>query len=240
MQVLLPLKEFAVSKQRLAGVLSATERARLLQSMVCDVLGVLTQHRDIERIAICSRDRAAQWLANCYDVEFIDEQRTHAADLNAAVNAAVTGLADAGCSDILVVHGDLPLLSTQDISTFLQCHRDAHSSAVTIAPDRRGLGTNLLAWRPLRQFQAQYGADSFAQHRAQALSLDAQLSICELSGARCDIDEPDDLLLMLAQSHEKNVAHNTITFLHESGIAERLHSMQLGEHVKAEVLRERG
>jgi 2-phospho-L-lactate guanylyltransferase len=240
MQVLLPLKEFAASKQRLAGVLSATERACLLQSMVGDVLAVLTQHRDIERIAICSRDRAAQWLANCYDVEFIDEQRTHTADLNAAVNAAVNGLADAGCSDILVVHGDLPLLSAQDLSTFLQRHRDAQSSAVTIAPDRRGIGTNLLAWRPLGQFQTQYGADSFAQHCAQARALSAQLSICELPGARCDIDEPDDLLLMLAQSHQESVAHNTISFLHESGIAERLHTMQLGEHVNTEVLRERG
>jgi 2-phospho-L-lactate guanylyltransferase len=239
MQVLLPLKEFAASKQRLAGVLSVTERACLLQSMVGDVLGVLTQHRDIERIAICSRDRAAQWLANCYDVEFIDEQRTGAADLNSAVNTAVSNLAENGCSDILVVHGDLPLLSAQDISTFLQRHRDAQSCAVTIAPDRRGVGTNLLAWRPLQQFQTQYGADSFALHCARAGALDAQLSICELPGARCDIDEPDDLLLMLAQSHA-SVAHNTISFLHDSGIAERLQAMQLGEHANVGVQRERG
>lgn len=239
MQVLLPLKEFAASKQRLAGVLSVTERACLLQSMVGDVLGVLTQHCEIERIAICSRDRAALWLANCYGVDFIDEQRTHAADLNDAVNAAVSNLASDGCSDILVVHGDLPLLSAQDISIFLQRHRSAQSSAVTIAPDRRGVGTNLLAWRPLRQFQTQYGADSFAKHCAQARSLNAQLTICELPGARCDIDEPEDLLLMLAQSHV-GVAQNTISFLVESGIAERLQAMQLGELANTEVQRERG
>ena len=241
MQVLLPLKEFAASKQRLAGVLSVTERACLLQSMVGDVLGVLTQHPDIKRIAICSRDRAALWLANHFGVEFIDEQRTHAADLNHAVNSAVRGLAAEGCDDILVVHGDLPLLSAQDVSTFLLRHRSARAalSAVTIAPDRRGLGTNLLAWRPLQQFQTQYGADSFAKHCAQAHALDAQLTICELPGARCDIDEPEDLLLMLAKSNA-GVAHHTVKFLNESGIAERLQTLQIGSQEFVGVNREHG
>lgn len=225
MQVLLPLKEFAASKQRLAGVLSVTERARLLQSMVGDVLGVLTLHREIERIAICSRDRSALWLANYYGVDFIEENRARGGDLNSAVNAAVRDLAANGCTDILVAHGDLPLLSAQDISTLLHCHRSADQCAVTIAPDRRGIGTNLMAWRPLEKLQAQYGTDSFARHCAQARALNMQLSVCELAGARCDIDEPEDLLLMLSQTAD-SAAHNTLTFLYESGIAERLQNLQ--------------
>ncbi|MDB6061073.1 MAG: hypothetical protein JWM78_1176 [Verrucomicrobiaceae bacterium] len=226
MQVLLPLKEFAASKQRLSGVLSSIERARLLQSMVGDVLGVLTLQRDIERIAICSRDRSAQWLANYYGVDFIDEDRDCGGDLNGAVNAAVRDFAAQGCTDILVAHGDLPLLSAQDLSMFLRGHNSGGEHAVTIAPDRRRGGSNLLAWRPLQKFHVQYGVDSFARHCAQARAIDAQLTICDLPGARCDIDEPEDLLLMLAQTTD-SAAHNTVTFLYESGIAERLQSLQL-------------
>jgi 2-phospho-L-lactate guanylyltransferase len=232
MQVLLPLKEFAASKQRLAGVLSATERVRLVQSMVGDVLGVLILHRDIERIAICSRDRSAPWLANYYGVDFIEEERTANANLNSAVNAAVRTLAAQGCNDILVAHADLPLLSAQDLSAFLQCHRSAGENAVTIAADRRGVGSNLLAWRPLEYFQTQYGSDSCAWHSAQARLLRAQLTVCDLPGARCDIDEPEDLLLMLMQSGD-SVAHNTLTFLYESGIAERLQTLPIGTNTGA-------
>jgi 2-phospho-L-lactate guanylyltransferase len=232
MQVLLPLKEFAASKQRLSGVLSATERARLLQSMVGDVLGVLTLHPEIERVAICSRDRSALWLANYYGVDFIDEDRARGGDLNSAVNAAVSDLVAAGCRDILVAHGDLPLLSAQDISAFLRSHRRAGQRAVTIAPDRRGLGTNLLAWRPLDLFRAQYGVESCSRHSAQARALGAQLTLCELAGARCDIDEPEDLLLMLTQTND-SAAHNTVTFLYESGIAERLQDLQISANAAA-------
>src|SRR5690606_14975767 len=56
---------------------------------------------------------------------------------------------------------------------------------------------------------------------AQAQRLQAEINVCKLPGARCDIDEPDDLLMMLAQT-AGSAAHHTLTFLYESGIAERL------------------
>lgn len=226
MQVLLPLKEFAASKQRLAGVLSPSERVRLLQSMVGDVLGVLTRHDAIDRIAICSRDRAAPWLANFYGVDFIDEPPAHEGGLNGAVNAVARDFAARGCADILVVHGDLPLLSAEDVSVFLRAHRSAGARAVTLAPDQRGMGSNLLAWRPLDEFRTEYGSDSFHRHSAQARALNAELTICHLPGARCDIDQPGDLLSMLI-ANPASAAHHTITFLYESGVAERLQTLRL-------------
>lgn len=227
MQVLLPLKEFAAAKQRLSGLLSAAERAHLFQAMVEDVLGVLTTHADIERVVVCSRDHSAQWLASHYDIEFLDESILGASDLNSAVNTAVQHLADDGCSDVLVVHGDLPLLSADDISSFLAQHRRAGAAAVTIAPDRRRSGTNLLAWRPLSLFSACYGVDSFMLHCAQARQLEIESTICDLPGARCDIDEPEDLLFLIAQPG-RTAAVTSLAFLRDSGIAARLHAMQRG------------
>lgn len=224
MQVLLPLKEFAAAKQRLAGILSAAERAQLFEAMVEDVLQVLTQHSLISRIAICSRDQAARWLASYYGVEFIDESELPAFDLNEAVNLAANKIFSSGENDLLVVHGDLPLLSSADITSFLSAHNNDEQMAFTIAPDRRGTGTNLLAWRGLPQFTTHYGENSFQHHCAEARALNIEPVICNLSGACCDIDEPDDLSMLLSQSSEK-CAVKTLAFLRNSGVAARLNAM---------------
>jgi 2-phospho-L-lactate guanylyltransferase len=243
MQVLLPLKEFAAAKQRLAGVLSAAERAQLFEAMVDDVLNVLTAHAAIEQVVICSRDRAAVWLARYYEVEFWHEDQLcgereqaqrflvndpQCGGLNGVVNAAARRFAARGVSDLMVVHGDLPLLSESDISSFISAHNALPNAALTIAPDRRRSGTNLLAWRALPEFTARYGVNSFQQHTAQARTLRAALSVCDLAGARCDIDEPEDLLL-LAQNTAP-VAARTMAYLRSSGVAARLAAMTLSSN----------
>ncbi len=227
MQVLLPLKEFAAAKQRLSGLLSAPERAQLFEAMVEDVLLVLTQHPAVENIAICSRDQSARWLANYYGVEFVDEAVLPAFDLNTAVNSAARKIFSRGESDVLVVHGDLPLLSVDDLTAFLQAHRNGREKAVTIAPDRRGTGTNLLAWRGLPDFTASYGENSFQRHCARARLLNIEPTICDLPGTCCDIDEPDDLLLLLSRPATGR-ATKSLTFLRDSGVAARLLAMQGG------------
>lgn len=224
MIALLPLKEFAAAKQRLSGLLSASERAHLFQAMVEDVLVVLTAHPAIERVVICSRDQSAVWLARYYEVEFLDEAVLECSDLNCAVNAAARRFARDGCDDLFVVHGDLPLLQLNDISEFLAAHRNGAERAVTIAPDRRHSGTNLLAWRPLAGFAARYGVDSLERHCRQARALDITPTLCDLPGARCDIDEPEDLALLLQQDDARR-AINTRNFLLTSDIAERLAAM---------------
>lgn len=236
MRVLLPLKEFAAAKQRLAGVLSPTERSRLFQAMVEDVLFAISGHPEVDDVVICSSDPAAAWLACYYEVDFLPE-RAATGGLNGAVNAAVRQFAAAGLREVLVVHGDLPLLSGADISTLLAAHRAQPGAAgvgaagvgaaVTIAPDRRRTGTNLMAWQPLDAFEAHYGRDSFQRHCAQAREAGAALTVCELPGGGCDIDEPEDLLLLLRQPPQ-GLARYTLSYLQDSGVSARLLAMHRG------------
>lgn len=238
MQVLLPLKEFAAAKQRLAGVLSAPERAQLFEAMVDDVLNVLTAQPAVERVVVCSRDRAAVWLARYYEVEFLHEDQLQAGAryrspaagdaLNSVVNAAARRCLAQGANDLLVVHGDLPLLNDAELSRFIERHRAATGPAVTIAPDRRNSGTNLLAWRDLPEFSTRYGTNSLQLHCAQARALGVEPALCELAGARCDIDEPEDLALLL-RAAQPSVATRTLAYLQASGIAARLALMLQGE-----------
>jgi 2-phospho-L-lactate guanylyltransferase (CobY/MobA/RfbA family) len=83
----------------------------------------------------------------------------------------------------------------------------------------------------LSQFTARYGTNSFQQHTAQARDLQATLTVCDLAGARCDIDEPEDLLL-LAQNTAP-VAPRTMAYLHSSGVAARLATMMLPSNDKS-------
>jgi hypothetical protein len=53
------------------------------------------------------------------------------------------------------------------------------------------------------------------------------LTVCDLPGGRCDIDEPEDLLWLLAQQ-PSGLARYTMTYLQDSGVAARLLSMQRG------------
>ncbi len=238
MQVLLPLKEFAAAKQRLAGVLSAPERAQLFEAMVDDVLNVLTAQPAVERVVICSRDRAAVWLARYYEVEFLHEDQLQAAPLdrsrpagdalNSVVNTAARRCLAQGATDLLVVHGDLPLLNDAELSHFIERHRAAAGPAVTIAPDRRHSGTNLLAWRELPEFATRYGANSLQLHCAHAQALGVAPTLCELAGARCDIDEPEDLALLL-RAARPGEASRTLAYLNASGIAARIALMLQGE-----------
>jgi len=226
MRVLLPLKEFAAAKQRLAGVLSPTERARLFQAMVEDVLFAISGHPDIDDVVICSSDPAAAWLACYYEVNFLPESHS-AAGLNGAVDAAVRQFAQEGLDEILIVHGDLPLLGGMDIAKLVAAHRAQPGAAVTIAPDRRQSGTNLMAWRPLSGFAAYYGRDSFRRHSARARAAGATLTVCELPGGGCDIDEPEDLLLLLTRPPQA-LARFTMSYLQDSGVAARLLAMRRG------------
>jgi 2-phospho-L-lactate guanylyltransferase len=228
MRVLLPLKEFSAAKQRLAGVLSPVERQHLFQAMVVDVLEVLCAHPQLGPVTLCSRDPAAAWLASHFGVECLAETELGASGLNPVVNAAARHFAARGESELLVVHGDLPLLDDTDIDLLLQAHRGQPGATVTLAPDQLRQGTNLLAWRPLGAFRTEYGPHSFQRHCAQAERLGMALSICALPGGRCDVDEPADLLALVAEDWEGR-AGNTLKFLHESGLARRLRAMLQGE-----------
>src|SRR5207253_1885192 len=55
---ILPVKRFAVAKQRLGSSMAHSPRARLAAAMVADVLEALAAARSIERIIVVTRERS--------------------------------------------------------------------------------------------------------------------------------------------------------------------------------------
>ncbi len=178
----IPLRASPESKSRLAGVLDAPARAALVDAMLARVLDAALGARNVSRVCIVGAARAA--LPR--DVRVLAEPP--GGGLNAAAAAA---LAQAAAGRVIVIHADLPLVTTQDVELLAA----APDGTIAIAPDRHGTGTNAISL-PLpeaKAFSFAFGPDSFARHKAEAERVGLKLEEIHSQGLARDVDEPDDL-----------------------------------------------
>jgi 2-phospho-L-lactate guanylyltransferase len=161
------------------------------------VIAAARESTAIEAVAVVSPDPAALELAaNLGPDVYPVTQSAAEPGLNAAIEIGRRWAAARGASGILVLFGDLPLLTGADVRNLVR--RDA---PVVLAPDRHGSGTNALLLRlgrspDGRPFTFHFGAGSYAAHVAEAhrLGLEAATSIS--SGTALDLDTPDDLQVL--------------------------------------------
>jgi len=181
---IIPAKEPATGKGRLAGVLDDGERARLAEAMLAHVVMMASKARGIDRVCLLGPARPG-----------LDAGVTMLADPGGGLNAAATtALAYAyveGVSRAIIIHADLPQLTTLDCELLAA----APEAAIAIAPDRHGIGTNALSL-PLPQasgFRFFFGPGSFAAHQGEAARLGLKIETIQSHGLERDIDEPSDL-----------------------------------------------
>lgn len=191
----LPLRTLAGAKQRLASVLDDQQRSELFRAMVSDVLSVLAAHSAIDRVVVVSGDSAAGQLAEDFGVEFWREP-DGLEGLSQAVQWAAGRIAEQGGRDLLVVHGDLPLLQLSDIDSLLEAHQPGAGSALTLVADRRQQGSNCLLVSPPDLIDFRYGPDSLHRHIDSAEQNGVRATVLYLEGPAMDIDEVADLQLL--------------------------------------------
>ncbi|RZK02915.1 MAG: 2-phospho-L-lactate guanylyltransferase [Novosphingobium sp.] len=179
---IIPLRATPESKSRLAGVLDETARAELVDAMLTRVLDAARGARNVEEVRLIGSARA------------IPDDVTIMVDpgqgLNAAAAAALAA-ADGRASRLIVIHGDLPLVTARDLELLAA----APEGEIAIAPDRHGTGTNAISL-PLpaaRGFSFAFGTDSFALHNAEAGRMGLRISEIHSPGLSRDVDEPEDL-----------------------------------------------
>ncbi|TAL03240.1 MAG: 2-phospho-L-lactate guanylyltransferase [Rhodospirillaceae bacterium] len=177
---LVPFKDLAQAKSRLALVLSQDRRRSLACRMLDHVVNILLGVTDIGTVSILSpaapeSDAKTRWLLD------------HGRGLNPEIADAV-GKLDA--SRVLIIHADLPQLDGEDIRALVTAARD-HD--VVIAPDKAGTGTNALLLDPKAGFPFAFGPGSFEAHRRIAAEHKWSLGIVRRPGLSLDIDDPADL-----------------------------------------------
>lgn len=234
----LPLKDFVNAKQRLSGVLAPHERRRLSQAMVGDVLTVLASHPAIDNTLIVSDDPSAELLAEHYGVAYWNEASLGVKGLNDVVSKIAANLQSKGIEQMLVVHGDLPLLSADEIQQMIDLHSNSEKPAITLVSDRHGKGSNCLLCSPPQAISFHYGEGSLHKHLLVAETNGVIADVITFDGASCDVDEAEDIHCLLGRyrASKTTIDKQTVNYLKSSGITRRLLAMHLDGVVDDETL----
>lgn len=229
-RALLPLKDLVAAKTRLGGLMGPSERRALARAMARDVLSVLTAHPRISSVTLVSDDPEAPLLAATHGASFCAERELGRQGLNGVLAAASDRLLDGTSEALVVLHGDLPLLTTEDITTVLL--EQQVSGGLVIGCDQAGTGTNLLAFTAASRPRYQFGPDSCASHQRFARAAGIPVRILQRLGIGLDVDEPADVaaLLDIINRRLAPVGNFSRELLCDRGLAARLqlalHSLQ--------------
>ena len=115
---------------------------------------------------VCDDEDVAQWASEVGATVMWEPGQ----GLNGAVRAGVERLARAGARWVTVAHGDLP--RAQGLGVL------APFDGVTLVPDRRDDGTNVLRLPAGSDFRFAYGPGSFRAHRAEATASASRCASC--------------------------------------------------------------
>jgi 2-phospho-L-lactate guanylyltransferase len=186
--ILIPVKNLAHAKQRLAARLAPAARTELAQAMLLDVLETLDAWPNRPPIGIVTSDPFALDLAERFAFEVIPD-RANRSETDAI--AMATELCRArGVSSTLVIPGDIPLLTVGEVEAIL---RAAPPQGSVLVPAADGRGTNAAYRSPAGLFPLRFGNDSFEPHLAAARGSAKPCVVLSLPGIALDIDNPAEL-----------------------------------------------
>ena len=186
MWTIVPVKELARSKSRLAAVLSAEDRAALTRQLLRRALRVLGQSPGVAGVIVVSRDTAVTQIAAAHGAIPLAEEA--GAGLNGAVRLGLAAAAERGAAQALILPSDLPFLRVEDVAKMA----NTAPAAVLIAADRAGRGTNALRLPLPTAFRVSYGRDSYAKHLAEAGRLHLPIHTITSPTLQFDLDTPQD------------------------------------------------
>lgn len=191
---IIPIRSFSEGKSRLIDVLSQEQRRNLIEEMFSTVISAVRRSNAVAKIGVVSPDpevlAAVALLGD--DVTAICQEGDRPG-LNEAANIGREWAESMGAGAMLVLFGDLPLLTPGDVQSLVR--RDA---PVVIATDRHGSGTNGLVLRlggshAGHEFRFAYGPDSRQRHVDEADRFGMDVITAIGTGTAFDLDTIDDL-----------------------------------------------
>lgn len=187
MVAIVPIKRLDLAKSRLRHRLVASERRDLVMTLLHHVLASLGAATLIDETLVVTPDPSIEHAVAGPRATALLQAGT---GLNAAVRQGRDEAVRCGATAVLVMLGDLPLVSPADIDAMVRAAPDV---GVVLAPDRHQRGTNALVLSPPDVLDPLFGVNSLVAHRAAATKLG--LHVCEYRaiGTGFDLDESEDL-----------------------------------------------
>jgi 2-phospho-L-lactate guanylyltransferase len=195
--ILIPVKNLATAKQRLAAVLDQAARTELAQAMLYDVVTTLAAWSRRPACALVTSDPFALELARQYDFEIIPDPANPGE--SGAIEMATRLCVERGGDSTLVIPADIPLIQATELD---QIFAAAPVEGSVLAPAADGRGTNAAFRRPADLFPLRFGNDSFKPHLAAARATGKPCIVLQLPSLALDVDNPEDLQQLLAHPGE--------------------------------------
>jgi 2-phospho-L-lactate guanylyltransferase len=195
--ILVPVKNLANAKQRLASLLDGAARTELAQAMLFDVLETLGNWTSRPEIALVSSDPFAIELAQRFDFDVIADNNNRSE--TDAIEMATQICESRGVESMLVIPGDIPLMQTWELDKILE---SAPAGGSVLVPASDGRGTNAAWRRPAGLFPLRFGNDSFKPHLTAARATRKPCVVLSLPGIALDVDNLSDLRQLAAASGE--------------------------------------
>ena len=196
--ILIPVKTLASAKQRLAPALEQEERTALATAMLKDVFEAVASWNRRPQVAVVTGDAEARSLARQCGFEILDDPEE--AGESAAVERATHALEAQGAESVLVIPGDIPLVTAGELETI---YAAAPLGGTVLVPSHDGRGTNAALRKPASLFPLRFGNDSFLPHRQAAEATERPLMVLALPGIGLDVDTPQDLAALVAAPGER-------------------------------------
>ena len=187
---IVPVKPLGLAKSRLA--LAGEHRRALALAFALDTITALTESAYVVGVLVVTSDSAVARRVQRMGARVTDDR---GAGLGAAVREGIRVVSACHpATGVVVVPGDLPCLSSQDVTDVLAEAGAGPAGRGAFVPDRAGTGTTFVVQASGVPALTRYGPDSAARHRALGLrALDAAPA-----GARHDVDTLTDLRAAMA------------------------------------------
>ena len=196
--VIVPVKDLSKAKERLSSLLSQNDRTDLAYAMLEDVLSALKGSKLADRKFIVTLDTKAIEIAQSLGIEVIPETEQNGE--SASVDYASQVAKNMGATSVLVIPGDAPLITSDDIDFVLG--KEKAGPSIIFVPARDEFGTNAILRKPPDAIKSMFGDDSFNKHKNEADNKNIPYESYENSRIGLDIDRPEDLKELVSQKSD--------------------------------------
>ncbi len=197
--LLIPVKSLTTAKQRLAEALDQERRSQFAEAMLRDVMTAAAGVLGRIDMALVTGDARARALAGEFGFLVIEDAGNESE--TAAIEMATAWCEQRGYDTTIVVPGDIPLITSQELQAVLDA-APAEGAVFVPAYDRRG--SNCILRRPTSLIPLRFGNDSFLPHCEAMKKTGKKLVVLELPGMGLDIDNPHELDLLLQRDGNTN------------------------------------
>ena len=180
----IPIKKFSSSKNRLANIISSSEREILAASMAKKTIDTLHNSKICNSITVVTNDSN---LHLDYSTSYFTNSSLNDA-LNEAIYAQTTNDA------VLIMHADLPKINEIDL------HELAHSfdmKKVSIISDLSSQGTNCLMFNSAISFDLKFGFNSYNLFMDEFKNNGLNFKDISIESLQDDLDSEEDYFKLI-------------------------------------------